>query len=383
LNERARLMAVLEGKQPDRTPWYGDLSWWYAAHHEIGDLPEAYRDRAIDPLVDRSHFQLVPTTGAGYLRLHQDTGIGIMFFAPMLWRERFDEEVKFSSRREGNSVVLNISTPLGEIESTSEYLPHSYTTAAKTHFIRGPDDLKVIRYVWEHRRIQPDFELFEHTDRLWDGAGVAIALGPICTAELQTFVTRWAGIETTAALLADVPAEMEHTLEVLQAADDPIFEAIADSPARIVEFPDNVAGELTGRPWLRKYILPYWTRRVSQLHASDKYVGVHNDGGCRAALPVIIEAGFDFVEAVTPAPAGDLSLDEIRATTAGRIVVIGGLPGVLFSPRYGEETFDGFVRQALSTFPRSEGFILGVADQVPPDASFERICRVRKMVDSL
>jgi hypothetical protein len=382
LNERERLLRVLKGDKADKTPWYGDLSWWHAAHEEIGDLPAAYTDQAADLPRSQSHFQLAPTAGDGYLRLHQDTGIGVMFYAPMVWRETFDEGIRFSSHTDGNSTCLRVTTPVGEIESVSEYLPSSFTTAVKTHFIKQPDDLPVIRYVWQHRHISPDYGAFEQTDALWDGAGIPVAVGPICTSALQTLITRWAGIETTVDLLEKAPAELEYTLDALQAADDPIFEAIAASPARIVEFPDNIAGELTGRHLLKKYVLPYWVKRVRQLQAAGKLVGVHNDGGCRAALPIIMEAGFDFVEAITPAPVGDLSLAKIRQMTAGRIVVMGGLPGVFFSPRYSHAHFEGFVRQALSAFPWGEGFVLGVADQVPPDAAFERMCKVREILNS-
>ena len=87
MNERERLLTVLEGGRADQTPWYGDLSWWHAAHTEMGDLPEAYRDEASGQESYQSHFQLTPTTGEGYLKFHQDVGIGVMFYAPMVWRE--------------------------------------------------------------------------------------------------------------------------------------------------------------------------------------------------------------------------------------------------------------------------------------------------------
>ena len=65
-----------------------------------------------------------------------------------------------------------------------------------------------------------------------------------------------------------------------------------------------------------------------------------------------------------------------------RRVVVGGLPGVFFSPQYTKEHFEGFVRQALSAFPRGRGFVLGVADQVPPDGEFERMCSVRDILEN-
>jgi hypothetical protein len=365
----------------DQTPWYADLSWWYAAQEQKGDLPQAFKDEDADSGLYHSHFQLVPTVGKGYLKMHQDLGAGICFYAPMVWKETFTEEIRFVTKAEGNLTISRITTPVGELESVSEYLPDSYTSAYRSHYIKCPDDLKVIRYIWENREITPDYAQFERVDRLWGGTGVAFCLGPLCTAHLQTLISRWAGIETTVSILVEAPAQLKETLDVLQAADDPIFEVIADSPAKAVEFADNVDGELTGKNLLREYVLPYWTRRVRQLQAKGKFVGVHNDGGVKSALPIIIEAGFDFVEAVTPAPVGDLSLEEIKNLTDGKIVVIGGLPGAFFSSLYPREFFENHVHKALSTFPHGKGFVLGVADQVPPDSEPGRIQLVREILE--
>jgi uroporphyrinogen-III decarboxylase len=381
VNERERLLRVLEGGKADQTPWYADLSWWYAAHAEMDDLPAAYEDDKDASELFHSHFQLVPTVGQGYLRLHQDIGAGICFYAPMVWKETFSEEIRFTSQKEANRTISRIITPVGQLDSVSEYLPHSCTTAYKTHYIKQPADLEVIRYIWEHRTISPNYEEFEIVDRLWGEAGVAFCLGPLCTAHLQTLISRWAGIETTVSLLLEAPTQLENTLELLQATDDEIFEVIANSPAKVVEFADNVDGNLTGKNLLRKYVLPYWSKRVSQLQSKGKLVGVHNDGRVRHALPVIIEAGFDFVEAVTPAPVGDLTLEEIKKRTEGKIAVIGGLPGALFSPLYSHEYFEGFVRKALSIFPAGESFVLGVADQVPPDGELSRVRLVREILE--
>ena len=128
MNERERLLAVLEGGRADKTPWYGDLSWWHAAHTAAGDLPEMYRDSDTGPQPYQSQFQLAPTTGKGYLRLYREAGIGIMLYAPMVWRETFSQEIRFSSHPDGNRTVVRISTPVGEIESTSEYLPGSFSS---------------------------------------------------------------------------------------------------------------------------------------------------------------------------------------------------------------------------------------------------------------
>jgi hypothetical protein len=196
-------------------------------------------------------------------------------------------------------------------------------------------------------------------------------------------MTRWAGVETTVSLWADARDDLERTIGVVQECEDAIFDIICAGPGSYVVFPENLSGEVTGRTLLRRYAIPYWQQRIGQLHEAGKRVGIHNDGTLRGSLPLLIEAGFDLVESVTPAPVGDMTLCEIREMTAGRLIVWGGLPGALFSPTTPEAVFTSFVNEVLTTFPGGSGFVLGVADQVPPDASFNRIRRVRETVNRM
>lgn len=366
MNERERVLAVLNGDAPDRTPWYGDLSWWHAARLREGRLPDA-----------------IPAGTEGYLAMHRQAGVGIYLYPPFLWHEEYDETVAVSSERQGDLLVSTMRTPVGTVRNAQKDLPDSATSAFVEHYIKEPDDLRVFVYAAEHRKIRPNYDAFAACDAHWAEWGMACALAPVCTSALQSMMTRWAGMQTTLELLySDHQAEVERALEAVQASDDAIFEIIASGPAKLVVFPENLSGELTGRRLIGRYELPYWRRRIEQLHAADIVVGIHNDGTLRGSLASLIDAGFDVVEAATPAPVGDMTLEEIREAAEGRIIVWGGLPGALFSPLYSDEQFDDFVRNALRTFPPGSGFVLGVADQVPPDADFARICRVRELVEA-
>ena len=85
---------------------------------------------------------------------------------------------------------------------------------------------------------------------------------------------------------------------------------------------------------------------------------------------------------MTPAPVGDLSLEEIAKIANDKIIIWGCLPGALFSPLYSEEYFKNFVKEIFSTFPLGSNFVLGVADQVPPDTEFSRIPLVREILEN-
>jgi len=247
--------------------------------------------------------------------------------------------------------------------------------------VKNAEDLRVVRYLFSHRTIAPHYEDFERVDRLWNGWGMACAVAPCCVCPLQRLLTRWAGLPLTVELLADAREEMEETFACLEEADDPIFQILCSSPARLIIFPENLSGEVTGRNLLRRYAIPYWQRRVEQLHRAGKLVALHNDGTLRASLPLLLDAGLDAVESVTPAPVGDMTVEEIRTATARKAVVWGGLPGALFSPLYSEDFFVAHIRHVLDVFPPGSGFILASADQVPPDATLSRIRLVREIAE--
>lgn len=363
MNERERLLAVFKGEKPDIIPWYPDLSWWYDGQKKKGKLYPEYEGEE------------------GYLKVHKDTGAGIYLYPPSVWKEEFGGDIKISELNQCNNIVTVISTPIGGISTVKEYMPGSFTTAIREYYIKKPEDLKIMRYIFSHRSVAPNFHDFKQIDSLWNGWGIPCLLAPICVSPLQTLITRWAGIEMTVSLFMEAKEELELTISELERNDDKIFQIITESPAQLIILPENLSGNITGRDFLERYEIPYWQERIRELHEAHKFVALHNDGTLRESLPLLIDTELDIVEAITPAPFGDLTLEEIKEISKGRIIIWGCLPGVLFSPVYPEDYFKRYLREVLKTFPVGSRFVLGVADQVPPDAELSRICMVRSVLE--
>ncbi len=95
---------------------------------------------------------------------------------------------------------------------------------------------------------------------------------------------------------------------------------------------------------------------------------------------MLSDCGFDVAEAVTPYPLGDVKIKDLRKEAGKDLIIWGGLPGVMFSPLYSEQQFKSHLEELLETFPSGSGFILGVADQVPPDGLISRIKYVREII---
>ena len=107
---------------------------------------------------------------------------------------------------------------------------------------------------------------------------------------------------------------------------------------------------------------------------------VHLDGTLKGLLPRLAANGFDAIEALTPQPAGDLDVEVLRACANNqRVILWGGIPGVMFAPPYAWSDMQAHVRRVLRAW-RGTPFILGVADQVPPDGNIDFCRRIAEMI---
>jgi uroporphyrinogen-III decarboxylase len=157
-------------------------------------------------------------------------------------------------------------------------------------------------------------------------------------------------------------------------------EVLAASPAQVVILPENLASEVTGERFFRRYNMPYYRRLTSRLHEAGKTVALHIDGGLIPCLGLLSACGIDIAEAVTPAPFGNVEVERLRETAGPEIIIWGGLPGGIFSSNYSDKFFEDYVTRVLRN--ADDRFVLGVADQVPPDAVPRRISRVRELVEA-
>ncbi len=361
MTQRERFLAVLKGEKPDRVPWYGDLSYYYFSLQQDGMLEKKYEG------------------DEGYLRFHIDKGVGICFYPPYLWDISYSGGVKYTEQLKGNEKILRYQTPHGDLTSVQKYLPSTYSWAYTSHFVNDLEQLKLMLYVLENTLYHENTKAFDNIDKLWGGNGIPTAIPPISVAPLQKLLARWAGVETTVNLFAQDMESFEKILTDMQAAEDKPFEIICDSNAQYVEFAENLSSEITGRMLFEMFNIEYYKKRTKQLHDAGKYIGIHIDGTLRPCLSMLEGCGFDAAEAVTPAPVGDIEIEDLRAE-AGNIVIIGGMPGALFTKEYSDEFFDAHLEKLLKAFENDNKFMVGVADQIPPDVVPGRIERVSKVI---
>lgn len=356
---RQRALSVLNRRKPDVVPWLGDLAYWVNWLDRADRLPDKYK-------------------GDGLYQLHRDLGVGFYLQGYFPFREIHDG-VEIIDEEAGDRRVTRVRTPYGDIQETHIYLPDSYTSARTEHFIKDWRDLAPLRYLYEHTYYEPNYELARRRYDLVGDNGLVLCYLP--KSPFMELVALKAGIEAVTYALTDAPDEFAETLMVMARKHGEAAQISLDSPAECLMIPENLSSESVGKRLYHQYVRSYETHWIECIRQAGKYSYIHIDGTLRGLMREVSQAGFTVLEAVTPEPSGDIPVEELWKWAEGETIIWGGLPGVMFSDLVSDAEFDAFVIRVLAVFKTKPRYVLGVADQVPPYARWERIARVAELVE--
>ena len=366
MTHKERLFAVFRGTHPDLMPWFADLTYWYNAAVSRGTLPEKYR-------------------GEGVVQLYRDLGCGCHENALNLpcHIQHHEVDIRTDEEKDGHGRPyrrrVEWRTPIGTLTQIRQYEPETCSWAYREYLVKTPDDLKLLRSIFQNQQVTPDYTVQTRQIEMWGDIGVASSIPP--RSPLANLFVDWMGVINTVYALHDAPAQVEATLEVMARADDPIYDAIENSPAPLVCFGETITGEVVSPRLFQKYYAPYYRKRVPGLHAKGKYIFVHIDGTMRPVLPLIAATGIDCAQSLTAAPVGDVSIQEMRALAGDELILWAGIPGVYFSPLYPVDAVRDMVMDYMKYHKEDAKFIMGVCDQVPPDGEIDRVRMISDLVE--
>ncbi len=362
-----RLYNAFKNNKTDRFPWFADLTYWYSSQLKSGTLPEKYK-------------------GDGLLRLYQELGCGAHeeLYGPVVKINYRNVEIKRYRRENNEAIVEEIvyHTPIGELRGTRKYSWKSFSWAITKYFVKDHNDLRILQYIYENMDVKPSYEAYEKQERLikiWNGWGIVSSLPP--RTPFARMVVEWAGAVNTFRLYYRHREIFDETIKIMEEADDPIYDAILDAPADFVYFGENISSDIIGTKFFLQYYKPYYIRRAKQLHKKNKMIYVHIDGRMRGVLEYIKETEVDCAQSLTPSPAGDIEVEKLREVAGPGIVLWGGLPGIFFSKKYSIENLTDMLYRIINTYNSDYMFIIGVADQVPPDGDIKRVRIVTDIIE--
>ena len=359
---RGSLLKLMRGEKPDRIVWTADLTYWVAGQMQAGrGRPEW-------------------NTELGHLALCRDLGC-----MPYYWYEhmtvaapRYDG-VMVKAEVVGKRRIQTWETPVGRLVMEVTALPETSSEAITKYPVENGDDVKAFLYLLKHRQWAPcHLDTYRaRTERWAPFDGVPPAALP--RSPVPSLFCEWAGVQNAVYLLMDYPDEIREALALMEKQEEPIVEALCRAAPPVVHFTDNLSSDNLASLFDEFMEAPY-RRLLGRLHAAGIRCVVHLDGTVRGLLPKLAAVGFDAVEALTPQPVGDVSLHEMRAV-AGRpdLVLWGGVPGAMFAPPFTWKDMEAHVKTLLECWAGTP-FVVGVADQVPPDGDIEFVRRISEML---
>lgn len=362
MTHRERMESVFRGERPDVLAWFGDLTYWYDAHQKIGDLPQRWRG------------------SNGLHELHRELNVGeyIPGCDPCDTTEGAEvrkEIVKQQGRR-----ITRWHTPVGTVQDVQEYSQTSFSWGYTEHAIKEARDLRVVRYIHEHRRYRPRPDLYLKLDESYRAYGFGPAHYAAPATPISELIRHWISALDLPFLLEDATEEMALTLDALGRTFDTIYQHMAAGPQSWVMVCENLSA-ITMGGYFADYIAPHLRRWTGWLHERGHHVMLHNDGTLRGTLEKLGAAGIDCVDSVVPRPVGDVALDQLRAMAGDQIILLGGLPGAMFAAPFTAADIERQVIEIIRLYKDSNRFMLGVADQVPPDGDLELVRLVGKLVE--
>ncbi len=355
---REMTLAVFRGEDPGHVLWQPRLDFWYHVNKKRGTLPEHLAGKSLVEVYD---YCLASVRYFGWgLRQRQH---GVEF------RQEWIDDKRLRRWWE---------TPVGKLTDVLHFDAWGLSAYNEEYRVKRPEDLRVLEYLLENEEWYWDQDAYEASVAEVGDRGAPMFF--YRRAPLQNLFIQEAGFETTILMLYDEPEAVRRYMDAQARADDAMYEVILSCPVPIVNFGENIDAHMDPPPIWSEYLVPYWRRRTEQIHEASKFVHIHVDGAMKPLLGHFRDVPWDGIEAATPVPQGDVTIEEIKQAL-GDLVLLDGIPAVYFLPTYPEQTLIDCVKRLVELFhPR---LVLGISDEIPPDGDIERVRLVGELCREL
>ena len=360
MTPRKRLLTILKGDQPDQVPWFGDLDYWANSLIKRGLKP-------VDFILSDD-----------YIKWHHDLGVGFYLQGYFPYKQIITN-CTIKEWYEGHKHFKEIITPVGSVRECWEFMPTSFSDAPLEHFMKTEAEIPVMKYIYENTRFEPDYDQAYLRKKQVGDQGVVLCYLP--KSPFMHLLALEAGVMAVTSAALTASDEFGDLIDTMKKIFDQAARIAVDSPAEVLMIPENLSSEMVGPELFKLYMYDYQKEWTTRIREAGKYSFIHIDGTLAGLLKQEASVGFTVLEALTPYPVGDLKWEELESFAGdSKSILWGGIPGSYFTGCVDDEEFDRHVKYLLEIMRKKPRFVLGVADQVPPDGLERRVKRVSELV---
>ena len=354
---------MFRGETPDVVPWYADLSHWHQV--ERGERV---------PLAGRA------TRDIEMVALHKRVGAGLYLNMGCFHRIEYDtDEVGESVSVEGDIFRHTLQTPLGTVYEQRQWSSISFSWDITHRMVQSVEDFPIVEFVMKHRQYVPAHESYYEWEA--DLGGMGIPFNSIGFSGLGFLVSRYMGVENSLYAVYDYPDDVQRFIDTVNESKLREIEVMCGSPSPVIFFTDNLDAFTQPPNLFRRYSADFYAQMARRAHAVGKYVSIHLDGRMGGLLPILAECKIDIIDAMTPAPMGDLTPEECREAAGPDLILWGGIPATTWEARTSDTEFRDTVKRWLDLRMQSTKLVLASGDQVTPGTDYSRIVEVAELAE--
>ena len=356
MDKRERYLNALRKQPVDQLVWAPNFDYWLNVNRAEGTLPRKYEGMSRNDIV-RAVGGTIWNRAAG-LREKTDASV--------------TKEIHTDS---AGDRITTISTPLGAIRqvyaaTTSEGIARS--AHLREHFVKDMESLRILQYVVEATCYEADYaptvQALEETGR--DGI---VLNSDFCVPFIQ-FAKMDVGYVNAFYMWTDHREEVDRLLATYAEKFLQGYSVLADGPADVIATGDNMDGTMISPDIFTEYAIPFYREAGRIIAGKGKIFEAHWCGRTQTLLPLVPGCGLDVVEAIVTTPMADVSLADALEMLQGEVVLQGGIPSVLICEEGGSRAdFERYMSDVIAPLKNRPCFVLGMSDNVPPNADFERV----------
>jgi len=320
-----------------------------------------------------------PYTGMDIYQLYRSLNCSARLYEYNSCFKRIEHpSVKITQRNLNESdIETTIYTGVGkQVVITRKTSSSLYSITLKWE-VETLEELKVATWREENATWEWDQHQFEVLQKSIGDLGAPTMFMP--RMNVQCLYLEKMGVEKGVYAIYDWTEEIESFFKVLEENHNRLIDVLNNCPIDIINFGENVhAGTLSPDLFL-KYHLPVCQRRCERLRQAGKFTCSHWDGDTGPLLPYAKETGLDGIEAITPKPQGDVSLEQIKEGLGDQLYLLDGIPAIYFDHTYSEKTLIACAQRLIELF--APKLVLGISDEISSTGDIERVRTVGEVVE--
>jgi len=403
MTHKERIMNVLKGEKIDKIPWFPRIDLWYNAHKNNGTLPEEYQNCSIQDILRKLGVGIWIMDGKIVSNRMRNIEIKIHYKDESLRNEVFPRFTDFVLGRHGEienldtllsfvhdlklgkeEILVEYITPVGNVSTkfiyTQIFHEKGIAPYQVEHMVKRVKDYKIAEYIIKNTELIPTYEDFLKTKEEIGEEGIVTSEFRYCP--MDQLMQIYLGYEKFGYELYDHPKEMEHFLGVLTEQGKEFQKLAVESPAEIIRCGGNWDSSIISPSLFKKYFVPFFREFSEALHSKGKFLQSHTDGDMKNLLRVFLDSGIDIAECFTPYPATKVTLADARKIWRDKVTIWGGIPLSMLCRNVSDKQFENYMVNLFKEISPGDHFILGMGDNTPIDAKFERLNKITEMVDT-